>query len=276
MSEYTVVVGLGNPENVDRLMHIACMIANECEGRVSGVTVVPVDCSAPDVLDEYHDRINRAYGILAEAEQAAELSGTPFEGHLSIGRTVADVLDEVADSTDARLIIVGFSEREHPAGGDSKFDRLVDEIAHNAPCSLLVARVLGEPKYRRVLVPVRGHATLETRHDVLQALRNQLGASVDVMHVCASEREAEEMREQLVEWLRDHGVMERVRLLMEINPDPGAAIVEASSNYDLVVIATAPLHEVRRKFFGAVPEYVANHAACSTFLVRTQDVRTDS
>ncbi len=275
MSEYTVVVGLGNPENVDRLMHVASMIAKDNGGRVQGVTVVNVDRFAPDMTDQAHDRINRAYNILAEAEAVAELCGASFDGHLTVGREVAEVLNEVADSTDARLIIVGFSERRHPAGADTDFDRLVDEIAHQAPCNVLVARFVREPTYERVLVPVRGRSTLETRHDVLQALRNQLGASVDVMHVSSNQREAEEMRELLADWLRDHGVIDRVRLLVEISKDAGAAIVEASSNYDLVVIGTAPLHEVRRKFFGAVPEYVANHAACSTFLVRTQDIRRE-
>jgi nucleotide-binding universal stress UspA family protein len=276
MSKYTVVVGLGNPENVDRLMHVACMIAKEYEGRVQGVTVVSVDCFAPDMTDPCHDRINRAYSILAEAEEVAERCGTSFEGHLTVGREVAEVLNEVADSTDARLILVGFSERRHPAGADTDFDRLVDEIAHEAQCNLLVTRFVSEPTYERVLVPVRDRSTLETRHDVLQALRNQLGASVDVLHVSSNEREAEEMHEQLADWLRDHGVIDRVRLMVEISSDAGAAIVEASSNYDLVVIGTAPLHEVRRKFFGAVPEHVANHAACSTFLVRTHEVRAGS
>ncbi|MFP4248648.1 MAG: universal stress protein [Armatimonadota bacterium] len=273
MSEYTIVVGLGNPENVDRLMHVACMIAKEYQGRVRGVTVVDVDRFAVAMTDQAHDRINRAYNILAEAEDVAERCSAQFEGNLTVGREVADVLDEVAASTDARLILVGFSEREHPAGSDSDFERLVDEIAHKAPCNVLVARFVGEPTFERVLVPVRGRATLETRHDVLQALRNQLGASVDVMHVSSNEQEAEEMRELLSDWLREHGVIDRVRLMVKISKDASATIVEASSSYDLVVIGTAPLHEVRRKFFGAVPEYVAYHAACSTFLIRTQDIR---
>lgn len=274
MSRYTVVVGLGNPENVDRLMNIGCMMAAEYEGRVEAVTVVEVDCEAPEATPECHDRMSRAYAILDEAGKIADACGVRFEGHLAIGREVAEVLDEMAQATDASLIIVGFSEREHPRDG-SEFDRLVDEISAHAPCNLLVARFADEVRYARVLVPVRARLNLDVRRDLILALQDQFGSEVDVVHFAGSESEAEHMHAELEEWLKERGVAHRVNLRVEVRENPAEAIVEASSDYDLVVLGTAPLHEVRRKYFGPVPEYVANHAACSTFLIRTRDVHPE-
>lgn len=271
MSKYTVVIGFANPDNVRRLMQIGCMMANEYEGRVEGVTVVEMDCQAPEATPECHDRMTRAYDVLGSAEQIAEACGADFEGHLAVGRQVHDVLDEMATSTGAELIIVGFSEREHPRGDGSEFDRLVDEIAHHAPCNLLVARFRGDPRYERVLVPVRARLNLDVRRDLVLALQGQFDSQVDAVHFASSEAEAGKMRGHLEDWLRERGVDVNVRV--EVREDVARAIVEASADYDLLVLGTAPLYELRRKYFGAVPEYVANHAACSTFLVRTREVR---
>jgi len=273
MSEYTVVVGLGNPENVERLMCIGCMMANEYGGRVEGVTVVDIDCEAPEATPECHDRISRAYGVLETAGNMAEHCDAEFEGHLAVGREVAAVLDEMAEATDAELIVVGFSERDHPRGGGSDFHRLVDEIAHRAPCSLLVARFVGDVSYERVLVPVRARLNLDVRRHLVVALQDQFHSAVDVVHFACNESEVEAKHDDLEEWLSERGVWDRVNLKVEVHQDPAQAIVEASESYDLVVLGTAPLHEVRRKYFGAVPEYVANHAACSTFFVRTHDIQ---
>lgn len=276
MSEYTVVVGLGNPGNADRLMRIGCMMAHEYEGRVDGVTVVETDQAAPEATPEAHDRMSRAYDILGRAEQLAEAAGADFEGHLAISRPVSEVLADLAQSIDAELIVVGYSERNHPQPNDSSFERLVDEIAAHAPCNLLVARFVGETGYERVLVPVRERLNLDVRRDLIVALRHQFGSTVDVVSFACSESEAVEKLEELQVWLEERGVTDLVNLRVEVREDPGQAIVEASADYDLVVLGTAPLHEVRRKYFGPVTEHVAENALCSTFLVRTRDIHSAS
>ncbi|MGI5817665.1 MAG: universal stress protein [Armatimonadota bacterium] len=273
MSEYSIVVGLGNPENVGRLMQVGCMMAVEYGGSVEGVTVVDVGCGAPETTPECHDRMSRAYGILDEAQRIADLSGTRYTAHLAIGRPVAEMLEEVAQATGAGLIVVGFSEREHPEGGNGDFHRLVDEIAARAPCNLLVARFVGDARYDRVLVPVRARLDLDVRRDLLIALQNRFESRIEVVHFASTEAEAEEMRDELERWLVDRGVADRMSHRTEVREDSGQAIVDASADYDLVVIGTAPLHEVRRKLFGPVSEHVANHAHCSTFLIRTRDVK---
>ena len=273
MSEYTVVVGLGNPQNVERLMRVGCMMAGRHDGRVEAVTVISVDCEEPVPAPEGHDRISRGYAILDHAQRIAEHACTRFTSHLSIGRPIFETLDEVAEATDAELILVGYSERRHPRGDTRPFDRLVDEIAARAPCDLLVARFVGEPAYGRVLVPVRARLDLDIRRDLLLALQDNFGSEIDVVHFAGNEQEAERMRDELAEWLEARGVKDLMNSRVEIHDNPPEAIVGASRDYDLVVIGTAPLHEVRRKFFGAIPEHVANHAACSTFLIRTRNVK---
>ncbi|MEA3400865.1 MAG: universal stress protein [Armatimonadota bacterium] len=272
MSQYTVVVAIANPDNVPNLMRIACMMACEFDGRVVAVTVVEMESEAPDPSSTAHDRMSQAYDVLEMAEKMAEGCDADFDGRLAVGRKVAEVLDDVADAEDAKLIVVGYSERLHPRD-DAEFERLIDEIAAHAPCNLAVARFHGEVRFGRVLVPVRTRLNLDVRRDFVTAMHNQHGATVDVVHFASSQAEVEHMRDELEDWLVERGVYDWVNLRVDVAEQPAEAIVAASSEYDAVVLGTAPLHDVRRRYFGAVSEYVAGHARCSTFLLRTHDIR---
>ncbi len=273
MSDYTVVVAMANPQNVPSLMTLGCMMAQEFDGRVVGVTVVQMDYAAPDPDPECHDRMSRAYDILSAAEEIAEKRNVEFDGRLAVGREVHEILDDVAEAERAKLIIVGYSERQHPRGDDSDFDRLIDEIAAHAPCDLAVARMRTPLKLDRVLVPVRTALNLDVRRDFVTAMHHVFGSEVDLIHFACSEEEVERLHDELEQWLIHRGVWDWVHLMVDVHDDPAQAIVDVSPKYDAVVLGTSPLHEVRRKYFGAVPEYVASHAKCSTFLLRTADVR---
>ncbi len=272
MDEYNVVVGLANPGNVRPLMRLACILCREHGGTVTAVSVVETNRAEAEVAAESHDRMSRGYELLDAAEALTAECEVRYEGRIAVGRGVAEVLDEVAEAQQARLIVVGFSERAHPDGDGTRFDRLIDEIAEHATCSLLVARLRGPARFDHVLVPVRERLNLDIRREFVTALHNQLGAQVHVVHFACSEDEAAAKRDELLAWLEEREVAEWVTLRVEVRPDPGEAIVACAGEYDAVVLGTAPLHEVRRKYFGAVPEYVADHARCSTFLLRTHDV----
>ncbi len=272
MSDYTVVVGLGNPETAARLMRIGCMMAKQFDGRIEAVTVVDTDHAPPVATPERHDRMSAAYDLLATAEVVAGECEACSSGHIAIGRPVAEVLDELAESTDASLIVIGYSERTHPDGDSSDFERLTDEIATRAPCDLLVARFVGEDSCRRVLVPVREELNLDVRRDVLVALQEQYASAIDVVHFTCTEDDIAPRREQLRAWLDERGMTDRVTLRVDVREEPAEAIVQASANYDLVMLGAGPLHEVRRRYFGPITEYVATHAASSTFLLRTRDI----
>ncbi len=272
MADYNVVVAVANPDNVPGLMRLGCMMAKEHGGHVTAVTVVDTDCAQSPVSPECHDRMSLGYQLLDAAEQMAGERQAPFDARIAVGRGVAEVLDEVAQAQHARLIIMGFSERDHPAGDDSEFERLIDEIAEHVQCNLLVARFREPERFDRLLVPVRARLNLDIRRDLVTALHNQLGSEADVVHFACDDAEAHAKREELLEWLEERGVGEWVTLRVDVGSDPAEAIVAASEEYDAVVLGTAPLHEVRRKYFGAVPEYVAGHAKCSTLLLRAHGI----
>lgn len=269
---YNVVVGIANPDNVGGLMRVSCLLAAEFHGRVTAVTVVDTEHAQTPLETEHHDRMSLGYEMLGAAERVAERWDVPFSGRLVVVRGVAEALSEIAEVEHARVIVVGFSERNHPDGDDTQFARLIDDIAQQAKCNLLVARFRAPLRFDRVLVPVRRRLNLDIRRDLVTALHNQLGSTIEVVHFARSHDEVEYMHGILEEWLIERGVAEWVTLRVEVHAEPAQAIVDASAHYDAVVLGAAPFDEIRRMYFGAVPDYVARHAHCSTFMLRPHDV----
>lgn len=268
MSEYNVVVGVANPETATRLVRLGCILTNEYGGRVTAVTVVEVKGEELPRGAAHHDRMTLGYDLLNAAEGVARACGSQFQGRIAVGRPVAEVLDEIAQAEDARLIVVGYSDANNTRPDSDEFERLIDEIADHAPCDLLIARFRGPERFARVLAPVSGRLNMDIRREFLLALHHQLGARVEIIHFACSAEEGAVMHEELANWLAERQVHDLVELRVQVHPDPAAAIEAASADYDAVVLGTAPLYEVRRRYFGAVAEHVASHAACSTFLLR--------
>lgn len=268
MGEYNVVVGVANPETVIRLIRLGCIMTTEYRGRVTAVTVVEIEDQELPGDSEHHDRMTLGYDLLHAAEDVARACNARLECRIAVGRPVGEVLAEVAEAEAARLIIVGYSEADGSPPHDASFDRLIDEIAKHAPCDLLVAKFRGPERYERVLVPVMQRLNMDIRRDFLTALHNQLGTRVEVVHFAPSEAEGLARHEEFAAWLAERGVCDWVELSVRVHPDPAEAIVAATADYDAVVLGTAPLYEVRRRYFGALPDHVANHAACTAFLLR--------
>lgn len=268
MSAYNVVVGVSNPATVARLVRVAAILAREYGGQVTAVAVVEMTDQEPPPGGTQHDRMSAGYELLNTAERVAGECGVPYQGRIAVGRPVAEVLDEVAQAQHARLIVVGYSNAESTRPHSEDFDRLIDEIADHASCDLLIARFRGPERFARVLAPVSGRLSMDIRREFLLALHRQFGARVEIVHFACSAEEGAVMQEELARWLAEREVHDLVELRVDVHPDPAAAIEAASADYDAVVLGTAPLYEVRRRYFGAVAEHVADHAACSTFLLR--------
>lgn len=275
MGRYSVIVGISNPATVTRLVHLGCILANEYGGRVTAVTVVEMTDRRPAPNAEPHDRMTAGYDLLNAGEAVAREYAVPYEGRIAVGRPVAEVLDEVARAQQARLIVVGYSEADSSRSHNADFERLIDEIADQASCDLLVARFRGPERFERVLAPVSERLNMDIRREFLLALHHQLGTRIEIVHFAGSEQEGAAMHEELTAWMAERQAHDFVELRVEVHADPGAAIVAASADYDAVVLGAAPLFEVRRRYFGPVAEYVAQHAACSTFLLRPHVIRPD-
>ncbi len=268
MNSYTIVVAVANPNTVDRLMHTACLIATQFAGRIMVTTVVSPTQPVSPSGDAPANRISQADQLLQQALDYAKMQEVACESTISLARQIHEGIVEVASAQQAHLVVVGFSQHDQLTWQPDNFDRIIDAIAAHSPCHLLVANFRNGEKFERVLVPIASQFNLDLTKDIVIALHYQGSATVDFVHFAASEEQVEHITEELAQWLDTAGVADCGTVRVQVNPKPAQAIVQASQDYDAVIVGTPPLHTLRRRLFGSIAEQVANDAACTTYLVR--------
>ncbi len=272
MIAHTILVGVANPETVSSLMYTACLMAKQVGGRLVVASVVPPPSADSRSDEDRAEQISRAEALLRQALDYARQQQMDCDSTMAVARQIHEGLVDVAEAQHAQVILVGFSGSPEPSlPADEDFDRIMDALAAQAPCHLLVAKFRDGEQFDRVLVPLASKINLDLTRDLVTTLHYQAGATIDFVHFAATAQEAEHRSQELQGWLQATGVADCGAVTVQIHPEPAEAIVAATHNYDAVVVGTPPLHTLRRRLFGSVAEHIANHAACTTYLVRSRE-----
>ncbi len=271
MDDHAIVVAVANPDTVSRLMYTASIVARESEGRIVVTNVVPLAAGAASDRQRA-ERMTRAYELVEHAEDCARNWGLPCESVVSLGEQIHEVIVDVAVAQQAELIVAGFSERDEPSlQQDEEFDRIIDALAAHASCDLLVARFRNGERFERALVALGSERNLGLTKSIVASLHHRAGAAIDFLKFVPDAGAVEGSRQEVAGWLEAAGLGGCGTIRVEISDNPDAAIVEASREYDVVIVGTPPLHSLRRRLFGSAAEYVADNALCTTFLVRRHE-----
>ena len=270
MNPYTIVVGVANLQTLPRLMHTACLMAKQFGGRIVVASVVPpATGDSSDSLSA--DPMTQADQLLGEALATAQTYGVACDSTISLARQIHEGIVDVAVAHQAKVILVGFSERQDQSLQQQDYDRVIDALAAHSPCHLLVAKFRDGKRFNKVLVPVASELNLRLTSDIVTTLHHQAGASIDFIRFAPTAQEAEGSSQELGHWLEEAGVADCGTVTVDVTPEPTEAIVEASRNYDALIVGTPPLHALRRRLFGSVAEHIVNHAACTAYLVRSRE-----
>jgi nucleotide-binding universal stress UspA family protein len=195
--------------------------------------------------------------IEADAQAALdEVAGAGDEARLVHGHA-ADTFVRIAAEEDATLVAVG--SHGHRRGPGIVLGSVATRVAHDAPCSVLIARTPADPEPdrfpRSIVVGVDGSPSSLTAAAVAQELGARVGAGVALV----AATKASDFDE---DGLSSSGLSFERR-----DSEPVAALVEASRSVDLLVVASRGLHGVRA--LGSVSERVAHRAHCSLLVVRS-------
>jgi nucleotide-binding universal stress UspA family protein len=212
----------------------------------AAVTGLGVIAYADDYEKPYEEQ---AASALEQAREVARRDDVATK--LLKGRPADALLDEI-ETTEATLVAVGSHGRGRAAG--IFLGSVATEIAHRAPCSVLIARKGPRTAVTTIVVGVDGSPQSAAAYAVAAELADRFGARLwpVVAHGGnAVDREA-------VEALATH---------REDSPhQPVRALVGAAAEADLLVVGSRGLHGL--KSLGSVSERVAHAARCSTLIVR--------
>jgi len=257
MPYQSIVVGTDGSETARVAEHVAVRLA-----AASGARLIAVSA--------YRDEPgkHRAVASVDAARARAESGHVPADIEL-IRAEPAKGITEVADRTDADLIVVG----DVGMGGPHRFrlGGIPDEVSHSMPCDLLIVRTskserAAEPgTYGRVLIATDGSGTADHAARVGSEFASLMGAAVSLVTV------GDEAMGRIV--LRD--AAERLGTtdspMHVLSGDPGERIVEVaeSEGHDLVVVGNKGMAGALRFVMGTVPNKVSHLAPCDVLIVNT-------
>ena len=225
-------------------------------------------------------------------EMEADVAGLARPGltvasHVVVGRP-ANVIVETAARLHADLIVMG--SRGRGTIRSMVLGSVSAEVAHDAPCPVLVAR---HPTVGRIVVALDASPSSERVTAAVAGAAWLQGVSIDVVSVtlsstpspsamfseayggslewygeavAASRREAEACVEDAAERLRAAGLDATSRLL---EGDPAASLLDAVSHdgADLIVVGTHARSGLSGVFLGSVARNVVIHSHASVLVV---------
>ncbi|MFB6082531.1 MAG: amino acid permease [Halanaeroarchaeum sp.] len=258
--DFSILVPVANPENVDQLMRTAIDIARDHDGEITVMSTVVVPQQTPLSVGRTFDEQNRA--VVDQAMAEAENAGVPVNGVIRIGHDPAKAILNTVEQYEPDQVLLGWRGRTRRR--DFVLGSTIDEVVTRARCDVLVENVDtgGEDTVESILLPTAGGPHAELAAEVARAIARTTGARVDVVHVVAPDADesrrasAREVIENTAEILE--GVDVETRLIED--PDVIDGIVDAAEDHEITIVGATGEALVQQLVFGAIPEGVGERA----------------
>jgi len=254
-----VLFGASHHATIGSLARMATLFAHHYGSRPLAVRIV-----APEEEPEAAHRDERR--LFAKA--GIEVRSLGYELATSVVRaeTVAEGLLAVARQSKATTIVLG-----HPVKGTPQaFQRVVDVVAAQAPCPVVVVRFAGVLHTERILVPLADMAALEVMRPTILSLAGVGEHRLTLLRILPAETataQRNEARQQLLDWVAAARPPCTVQCQVVTTEARVPAIVKMSTYHDLLVMAAPKSIGLPRFFLGSLAEDVASRCAKPLLIV---------
>jgi len=134
-----------------------------------------------------------------------------------------------------------------------------------------VAKFRDGMHFDSALVWVSDHIDFRMAEQVIVPLHRQAGVEIEFAGFAASQQQVGQARTQVNQSLEEAGLAGYGHVTVQVGEQTADAIIEASKTYDLMLVGTPPLHQLKRRLLGTVAEQVVHNALCTTLVMRPAD-----
>ncbi len=249
----SVLFGVSHSGSGPGLARMATLFAHHYQACPLAVRVLR---SGEDHQDIYPDEETRT--LFEKIETETKSMGYALDTKTICNDSVANGILSLARDQMARAIVLG-----HPlVVSMSEFRHVVEKVAQEAPCQVIVVRFAGVLHTERILVPLVYPDDLNTLAEVIRALScvgEHTITLLTTMNSDAYEEDLEEAEETLRQWVENEGLSLSVRYRAVATESRLEAIIEEAFTHDLIVMTASQTRGLRRLFFGSIAEEVARH-----------------
>jgi amino acid transporter/nucleotide-binding universal stress UspA family protein len=255
---YRVLVPLANPEHETDLITLASALAKQRDGTVVAVHIEQVpDQTALESAREKWD-LSASHELLDHAREDAETFDVPVETHTVLSHQSFEGIFDAAKTYDADLTVMGWGPDSHGAPG--RAESAIDELASSLPCDFLVMKDRGfDPS--EILLPTAGGPDSELSAGIANALQQEYGSEVSLLHVADDEAEGEAFLEA---WADENNLAD-ARLIVETG-DVEAAIERHAADASMLVVGATERGLLSRLVRGTLVLDVIEEVECSVLL----------
>jgi len=249
----SVVIGVSHPDTAAGLTRIGVLLGHHYAADPTAVHVATAE-SAEDFWNSTADQEAVALFRLADAE--ARSLGYPLDTEVEFADEEAHGLLRVAEEMDAQAIVVG-----HPLSRRvARFGRMVDHLANEAICPVVVVRFVGPLHTERILVPLSCPEDYLTVRPMVAALGQVEEHHITLLRLMPAECPLPELREteaEIEHWPECDQLPGTFACKAVAAESRVHVIIEAAEEHDIIVMASSGRRGLPRAFFGSLAEDVA-------------------
>lgn len=281
-----ILVPLANPETERSLLTLSAALAKASQARLHliHVVTVPMQTSLEAGRMEFERERQDKETLLDTASRHAKERGVRARANAVVAHHVPTAILSAAGVEHADTVVMGWR-------GQIRSPRLrqttVANVLHHVDTSVLALKDSGLENVKRILVPISGGPHARYGLHVAKDLAAQWDASITALKVQIGrgmsaarsdfDRESLQLFQGIGEdFVRGHlaesGVEADVRVV--VAPNIARAIIDASTDHDLIIIGASDEWALRRRLFGSIPDRVANEAKASVLMARASTTHT--
>ncbi|MHB8995667.1 MAG: cation:proton antiporter domain-containing protein [Armatimonadota bacterium] len=260
-----VVVALSNPATAAGLTRLGALLAHYHCSRLMALHVVTSGEVADGFWhDEYEDTATELFAI---ANREAQRMGFPLETETEFAAEVTEGLIRTVDELQVQALVLG-----HPqAPRGPVFGRLVDTVACEVECPVVVLKQSGALHTERILVPVITPEDFCALRPLIAGIAMIMEHQITVLRLKpsdSSETELEDSARELEEWPSGPRLPGAVTYRAIASESRVQDILREAEDHDMVLMTTGAPTGLRRLFFGSLATDVAARLRKSIIILR--------
>ena len=261
---------------------LAATIAKNFKSKVTVIHVVSHDLLRPDL--ELHYQVPSSIRteitnwflqtgkkIVWDAEALFKEEGLEVDARVVEYEDPAETVLQVAKDEEYDLVVMG--NRGETEVEVYSLGSITEKVSRHAECPVLIVKQ--KTKLSKILVAVDGSESAEKAIEYAVQLAKKHKAEVTLLNV--GESKLFDFEPNVVREVGEHVLSDaaakvkglKLKTLLEFG-NPAETIIEVAEkgNYDLIVVGSRGLSNVKRFFLGSVSDDVSHHAKCSVLIVR--------
>ncbi len=259
-----VLVGLSHPLTARGVTRIATLLSHYYRSLPFALHVVTPPAPA-SFWDSGADENSMA--LLQIATQEAQALGYRLHIEVEYAQEVAQGIIRVAESTNVQAVVLGHPLDRHVGA----FRRIVDAVAREAICPVIVVKFAGPLHTERILVPITDPGDFAVVYPMVCALGMVMEHRITLLRLMPPEVRDAQLQASIQDckaWALCHQLPADVIYRAVAAESRVHEIIQAAADHDIIVMATGTQQGLRRLFRGSLAEDVARRSPRPVLLVR--------